>query len=147
MKNTDIKNIINGHDYFNCIRAACRMRLSVCVKRQKSNKTKIADKYALYMCERCSRIREKCRLHLPVCLKSEYVKKTRNNFKQAFSICENCPQGKENIIKANDHNKKQQIVLSKMAYNAVKTANEGKRIRAQMIMPCHGRMKRAQLIL
>ncbi|MGV8059680.1 MAG: hypothetical protein AB2L12_16920 [Smithellaceae bacterium] len=115
-----IEKIINGHDYFYCIRAKCRLRLSICLKRQKSNKKNITEKYSLYMCERCPQIREKCRLHLPVCLKSEHVKKIRSNFKQAFLICENCPQGKENICKATLHD------LSNVVYNAIKTAKEGK---------------------
>ena len=115
----DIQTIINGHDYFYCERTKCRLRLSVCIKRQESNKD---NQYASHLCEHCSRVRAKCRLHLPVCLKSPNVNKQG---RQSFSICKNCSQGNENIISDN-FNKKQKINLSILACSTAENHNEGK---------------------
>lgn len=121
-ENMDIQTIINGHDYFYCERTKCRLRLSVCIKRQESNKDNYADK-SLYLCEGCSRVRSKCRLSLPVCLKSPNVNKKS---RQSFPICKNCSQGNENIISDKKYNAKQKMNPSRIACNTVKSVAEGK---------------------
>ena len=121
-ENMDIQTIINGHDYFYCERTKCRLRLSVCIKRQESNKDNYADK-SLYLCEGCSRVRSKCRLSLPVCLKSPNVNKKS---RQSFPICKNCSQGNENIISDNNLNEKQKINLSILACSTAENHDEGK---------------------
>jgi len=142
-KKTDINTIINGYDYFYCERTKCRLLLSVCIKRQESNKDNYTDKYPLYMCEGCSRVRVKCRLHLPACLKSPNVNKKG---KQSFPICENCMQGKQNIIGDKIHNEKQKMNLSILACKADKNTNEGKN-KGRNEKTCYSQTTRGEMIL